>query len=116
MQIREMIQPVVIGLVVGGALTAIVGFNWGGWVSAGKANEIALQKSTVAVSEVLTPYCVAAALADPNYAALFETMKAGTSYDRTAIVTKAGWATPMGLDKPNAGLATACQAKLTEAV
>ena len=114
MQIREMIQPVIIGLIVGGALTAIVGFNWGGWVSAAKANEIALQKSTLAVAEVMTPYCVAAALADPNYASLFETMKAGTSYDRTAIVTKAGWATPMGATAPNAALAAACQGKLTE--
>lgn len=115
MNMREMIQPVAIGLVVGGALTAIVGFTWGGWVSTSKANEIALQKSTTAVAEVLTPYCVAGALADPNYATILETMKAGTSYDRTAIVTKAGWATPMGTDKPLAALAAACQVKLSEA-
>ena len=116
MKIRENIQPVIIGLVVGAAATAIVGFNWGGWVSTAKANEIATQKSALAVADVMTPYCVAAALADPNYATLFETMKAGTSYDRTAIVTKAGWATPMGLDKPNSALAASCQGKLTEAL
>jgi hypothetical protein len=116
MAIRAMIQPVAIGLVVGAALTAIVGFNWGGWVSSGKANEIAVQKSSLAVAEVLTPYCVAAALADPNYASLLDTMKAGTSYDRKAIVSKAGWATPMGATAAHAALADACQRKLTEAV
>lgn len=116
MAIRDMIKPVAIGLVAGGALTAIVGFNWGGWVSTGKANEIALQKSSLAVAETLTPYCVAAALADPNYASLFDTMKAGTSYDRRAIVTKAGWATPMGATDAHAGLAESCQRKLTEAL
>ena len=43
-------------------------------------------------------------------------MKAGTSYDRKAIVSKAGWATPMGATDPLAALADACQRKLTEAV
>lgn len=116
MKIGEMVQPVAIGLVVGAAVTAFVGFYWAGWVTTGKANEIAAQRSTVAVAEVMTPYCVAAALADPNYETLFATMKDGTSYDRIQIVTRAGWATPTGATTPNAALASACQAKLSEAL
>ena len=116
MKLGEMVQPVAIGLVVGAALTAFVGFYWGGWVTTSKANEIAAQKSTLAVAEVMTPYCVAAALADPNYAALFATMKDGSSYDRIGIVSKAGWATPIGATAPHAALASSCQTKLSEAL
>lgn len=116
MKIGEMVQPVVIGLVAGAAATAFVGFYWAGWVTTGKANEMAAQRSTVAVAEVMVPYCVAAALADPNYETLFATMKTGTSYDRTQIVSRAGWATPIGATTPNAALASSCQTKLTEAL
>ncbi len=38
-----------------------------------------------------------------------------SAYSRKGIVEKAGWATPLGADKPNGALAEACQLKLAEA-
>ena len=109
MQATDYIRPVIIGLALGGALTAFVGFSYGGWVSSSKADELAVAQTKIGVGEALAPYCVAAAKADPTYGSLLEALKAGNSYDRTAIVTKAGWATPMGATAPNPALATACQ-------
>ena len=116
MSIRDMVKPALFG-VIGGAVAAVVAGTSMGWlVTSGTAGEQATLKSARAVAAVMTPYCVAAAQADPNFSTLFEEMKAGTSYQRTQIVTKAGWATPMGATGPNATLATACQLKLTETV
>jgi hypothetical protein len=116
MRIQEMVKPALFG-VLGGAVAAVVaGTSMGLLVTSGTASEQANLKSARAVAAVMTPYCVAAAQADPNYATLFEEMKAGTSYQRTQIVTKAGWATPMGATGPNATLANVCQQKLTETV
>ena len=62
----------------------------------------------------MTPYCVAAAHADPTYSTLIDEMKAVGAYRRIQIVSKAGWATPMGAKGPDAALADACQQELMQ--
>lgn len=114
MNATDYIRPVIIGLALGGATTAFVGFSYGGWTSASKAKELAVAETRLGVGDALAPYCVLAAQADPAYGSLLESLKAGSSYDRTAIVTKAGWATPIGATEPNSALAAACQQKLSE--
>jgi hypothetical protein len=116
MRIQEMVKPALVGIVGGAVAAVVVGLSMGVLVTAGTASDQANLRSARAVAAVMTPYCVAAAQADPNYATLFEEMKAGTSYQRTQIVTKAGWATPLGATGPHPTLANACQQKLTETV
>jgi hypothetical protein len=40
-------------------------------------------------------------------------MKAASSYQRSGIVEKAGWATPLGAEKPNSDVAKACGTALS---
>lgn len=41
-------------------------------------------------------------------------LKAAGSYARGGIVEKAGWATPLGTDKPNTELAKSCQIEISK--
>jgi len=98
---------------VGAVALAIVGFTWGGWVTGGSAEDMASKASNAAVATALPPYCVVNAGA-ADAAGLAE-LKAASTYSRKGLVEKAGWATPLGADKPNSELAQACQLKLAEA-
>jgi len=93
---------------------AIVGFAWGGWVTGGSAKDMASKASNAAVASALTPYCVEQAGTAEAAVALTE-IKAASTYSRKGLVEKAGWATPMGAERPNSDLAQACQLKLAEA-
>jgi hypothetical protein len=116
MEVKEWLRASVVGLAVGGLATAFIGFSWGGWMTMRGAEVIAAERGAGFVAVALTPYCVAAANLDPNFAALMDSMKAGTSYDREKIVANAGWATPLGATAPLQELASACHIKLFEGV
>lgn len=94
-------------------MLAIVGFSWGGWVTGGSAKDMASKASNAAVAAALTPYCVERAGGGDATTALAD-IKAASAYSRKGLVEKAGWATPLGTDKPNSDLAQACQLKLAE--
>ena len=112
MTIRDMVKPALLGALAGGAIVLWAGFGMGILVIANAARDQATMKAAAAVADVMTPYCVAAAHADPAYTALFEEMKSQGGYARTQIVRKAGWATPLGAKSSDATLADVCQAKL----
>jgi hypothetical protein len=75
---------------------------------------MAKKASSAAVASALVPYCIDRAGA-VDAASVMTELKGATTYSRKAIVEKAGWATPLGADKPNTDLAQACQLKLAEA-
>lgn len=112
MKIPTWLKPGLMGAVVGAIVLAIIGFNWGGWVTAGTAKEMADTQSVSAVTASQVPYCVARAKADPNSAAQMEALKAASSYERSDIVSKAGWATAPGSDSANSAVARACEIEL----
>jgi hypothetical protein len=114
MQFPTWLKPGLTGAAVGAVALAIVGFTWGGWVTGGSAKDMASKASNAAVATALTPYCVVNAGAADAATALTE-LKAASTYSRKGLVEKAGWATPLGADKPNSDLAQACQLKLAEA-
>jgi hypothetical protein len=60
------------------------------------------------------PYCLELSKSDPQAQAVLVSLKAASSYSRSDILAKAGWATALGTDKPNSQLAQACQLKLAE--
>ncbi len=113
MQFPTWLKPGLTGAAVGAIVLAVLGFGWGGWVTGGTAKDIAAKASTAAVAVALTPYCVQLAAADPATAKMTE-FKTVSTYLRKGIVEKAGWATPLGAEKPNSDLAQACQLKLGE--
>ena len=55
----EKIKPVLWGAVGGAMVLAIVGFNWGGWVTSGAAVAMAKETAATAVAERLGTICVA---------------------------------------------------------
>lgn len=113
MQIPTWVKPGLMGVGVGAIALAVIGFNWGGWVTGGAAKDMATKAANAAVASALIPYCVdRAGAAD---ATAMTALKDASAYSRKGIVEKAGWATPLGADKPNSALAEACQLKLAEA-
>ena len=108
-------KPAAYGAVGGALVLAFAGFTWGGWTTAGAAEELARKQAVAAQVEVLTPYCVERAGTDPNSVALMAELMAATGTARLGMIEKAGWATPLGAEAPHRELARACQLALTTA-
>ena len=110
------LKPAFIGAVLGGLVTVIVGFNYGGWVSGSSAERMANQQSAAAVTAALLPVCVSQSKADPEAAAKAAQLGAlSSSYERRDFVMKAGWATMPAAQSPNSDLAAACAEVLGKA-
>jgi hypothetical protein len=109
MQIPEWTKPALMGAGVGAIALAIVGFNWGGWVTETSAKEMSNENSEAAVVAALMPYCLENSKSDPNSADVLAKFEKANSYQQRGIVEEAGWATPLGAERPVRALAEACQ-------
>ena len=89
-------------------LTIVVGFTWGGWMTAGAAQETAETMAKDAVTQRLAPICVAQFNLDPDNVLKLGEMNEMTSYKRAQFVQDQGWATISGEEKPNRKVADAC--------
>jgi hypothetical protein len=116
MQAPVWIKPALWGAVCGAAALAFVGFSWGGWQTQAGASKMAAVEMSSAVAAALTPYCLERSKADPASAKIMADLKAAGSYSRGDVISKAGWATPLGSTEPNSALAQACQLALEKAV
>jgi pimeloyl-ACP methyl ester carboxylesterase len=106
-------KPGIWGAVIGGILTMIVGFSWGGWTTANTANQNALNRVDTAVTAALVPICLAQGKIDAAKGEKLAELKAmSSSYEQTEFVMKTGWATFPGKDDPNRDVAEACAAAL----
>jgi hypothetical protein len=112
MQVPVWIKPALWGAVIGAIGIAIVGFSQLGWRTAGSAEEFAQERADGAVVVALVPFCVIKAQQDPDKATLTKLHAEDSSYSRSALVTKAGWATVGGNTAPDSALADACSQKL----
>jgi len=110
------IQTAAVGAVAGAAALAIVGFSWGGWMTAGGARSMARDQAEQQVVLALAPICVAKYHADPQGAETLTALKAAQSYQRRQIVMDAGWATPPGASDPDRDLADACADQIVNGV
>jgi hypothetical protein len=90
------------------ALTLVIGFGWGGWVTGKTAKEMAEAASDDAVLARLAPMCVAQATQDPEWAEKRKTLAAARSWDRGDYVSKQGWATMPAEQQPDAQVAREC--------
>jgi hypothetical protein len=114
MQTPEGTKPAVMGAAAGAIGLAIVGFNWGGWVTGGSASIMSDENSVTAVASALTPYCVQKSENDPKSNVVMTELDEANSYERRRIVENAGWATPLGAKNPDSDLAQACQIALSK--
>jgi hypothetical protein len=89
-------KPVLWGVVGGAIGLAVIGFSWGGWTTAGKAEAAAQTRADEAVVAALAPMCVDRfRLAGDAPAQLAELRKAD-SWTQGEFVEKGGWATLPG--------------------
>lgn len=91
----------------GAAMTAIVGFGWGGWTSVEAASRLSADAADAALAASWTPYCLEQSRADASQKVIAE-LKAAYSRNRPGVIQNAGWATPIGQTEPSWPIARAC--------
>ena len=98
---------------IGGAIIlAVVGFNWGGWVTGGAAAAMAKDIAADAVAERLGAICVAQFDRDSEKSQKLQEMKAKDSWDKGRYIEKQSWAIMPGDEKPDSRVADACAKQL----
>ncbi len=112
MKSPEWLKPGLQGAAVGAVALAIVGFSWGGWVTGGTAKQMASEQARLEVVAALVPICLEQSNQDPQVVATLAQLKDTSSYQRSDLLMKAGWATMPGSSDPNRDVARACMEKL----
>lgn len=110
-------KPFLWGAAAGAIALAIVGFNWGGWVTGGTADKNAAARADAALVTALTPICVAQFQKSPKMQASLVALRETKDWERAEYVSKGGWATMPGTPaatEPNRDVATACAEALTK--
>jgi hypothetical protein len=93
----------------GGAVAAVVvGFMFGGWMTAGSAADLAGRAAADAVLARLAPICLEQAKNDPEHAARMAVLTSTASWQRGNAVAGFGWATMPGEQKADSRLADKC--------
>ncbi|MFC1976057.1 hypothetical protein ACFLXQ_06640 [Chloroflexota bacterium] len=101
----------VIGAIV---LTMIVGFNWGGWVTGGTAQEMGEKMAQDAVVQRLASICALQFNQDPEKAQKLIEFNGARIYQKDDYVKEQGWATMPGEDQPDRKVADACAKLLVQ--
>src|SRR5918998_6226293 len=101
MKTPEWLSPGLYGAACGAIVLAIVGFNWGGWVTGGTAKQMAADQSRTEVAAALSLICIDQAQRDPQRVEKIAAMKAASSWTRGDMVMKNGWATMPGTTEGN---------------
>lgn len=104
------LMRILLGAVIGGAITIFVGFNGFGWTFESTARNTARNSANAAVIEALAPICADnfqhAANASKNKLAL---MKISSSSDQSSFIEQGGWAKfPGNNSSNNTAVADAC--------
>ena len=108
----EWLKPGLYGAAAGAVALAIVGFSWGGWVTGGTAEKMASEQARLEVVAALVPICIQQSSQDPQVVETLAQLRDASSYQRSEMLMKAGWATMPGSSDPNRNVASACMEKL----
>lgn len=109
LKLTPKVESVLWGVAGGAAGMAAIGFMFGGWVTGGKATEMARQQADKAVISALAPICVDKFRAANNAGENLGKLKAiSYSWEKGTYVSQGGWATMPGNPEPNQGVAQAC--------
>jgi hypothetical protein len=102
---------------VGGAIVlAVVGFNWGGWVTNGTAEAMAKEIAANAVTERLGSICIAQFNKDLQRTQKLNEMKGQDTWEIGRYIDKQSWAIMPGDEKPDSGVADACAKHLKKQI
>lgn len=112
MQINNSFKPALWGAVGGAVAAVVIGFSWGGWVTAATAAKMAATSGENAVVLALTPLCVLKAEGQTEQ--LIQ-LKKESSWSRGDYVVKAGWVGSVN-ETYRSAVAKACASALVEAM
>jgi alpha/beta superfamily hydrolase len=116
MKIPVETKPALWGIAGGAIAMAIVGFTWGGWVTAGTAEAEATKRANSAVVVALAPVCVEKFKHAADVSANLAALKKADSWAQGDFVEKGGWATVQGSNPQQVtAVAQACASLLTSA-
>jgi hypothetical protein len=115
MRIPPELKPACWGAVAGAVALAIIGFNWGGWVTGGSAERKASERAERAVITALAPICVDNFRKQANADASLAELSRVNSWQQGAFIEKGGWATMPGSNSPDSAVARACAEILGQA-
>jgi alpha/beta superfamily hydrolase len=108
-------EPFLWGAAIGAIALAVVGFNFGGWVTGGTAEKLAVARADTTLLAALTPICVTQFQTGPKAKASLVALKEIKQWEQGEYVSKGGWATmPGSTAEPNAAVATACAEALNK--
>jgi len=95
------------GAVAGAALAMVIGFNWGGWTTAGSTQKLVETAQQASVVRVLAPICADKFQRSADAGANLKALNAADSWKRNDMIEKAGWTTFPGSESER-GVADAC--------
>lgn len=96
------------------ALTLIVGFNWGGWVTGGTAKEMVEDATEQGRAQLAATVCVEQFMGGPDAMAQLASLKGADYWKREGMVSEGGWATLPGMEEPVRDAAEACAERLVK--
>jgi hypothetical protein len=82
------------------ALTILIGFKWGGWVTGGTAQEMAERAADEARVDLAVASCIVRFGQGSGINVRLAKLKKTDSWDRANYMEKAGWVTPVGTNEP----------------
>ena len=112
MTFPECTKPGVYGAFVSAVAVSIFDFTWGGWTTAGSADEMAQSFAADKVTLAMVPVCLNLSKADTERTAKLAALQEASSFQRPKAMMETGWATLPGTDTPSRDLADACLARL----
>jgi hypothetical protein len=92
------------GLICGVIVAIVIGFAWGGWVTASTNQKM----SSEAVLATQAAICVAQYVKEPNSQEKLKEFEAVDSYKRSEFIEKGGWDKMPGQKEASYGVANAC--------
>src|ERR1700688_3754183 len=101
------------GAVAGFLATAVIGFNWGGWMLESTAKQMAEKSANSALVTVLAPMCADKFRQASDSTLNMAELKKVSSWMQDSYIEKGGWATFSGETAPERGVAQACANLLT---
>jgi len=114
LKLTPKVEATLWGAVGGAAALACVGFMLGGWVTGGRAAEMARIQADKAVVAALAPICVDKFRHAKNVEENLGKLNAiSYSWEKGSYVSQGGWATMPGNNEPNSGVAQACAEMLS---
>ena len=101
-------KPMVWGAVIGAVACMIIGFSWGGWVTGGTARKDAATAAHDAVVVALAPICADRFRAQGDAPAKMAELAKASTWERTTVVEKSGFAVLPGTKSNDSDIARAC--------